>query len=122
MNPIISEILDILLRGIITVVIFGLFAVSIIGCFLLLNPLLKRRPNLYRFRGALDSAVPEKQELTKYQRHIWVQKIQEFRKINLKKILASKVNSKSMTLSTIIVIVLTVLFWLFAVMMRFRAK
>lgn len=122
MNPIISKILDILIGGIITVAIFGLLAVSIIGCFLLLSPLLKRRPNLHHFRGVLDSAVPEKQELTKYQRQIWVQKIQEFRKINLKKILASKVNPKSMTLSTIIVIVLTVLFWLLAAMMGFRAK
>ena len=122
MNPIISKILEILIGGIITAAIFGLLAASVIGCFLLLSPLFKRQPNLNHFHRTLDNAVPEKQELTKYQRHIWAQKIQEFRKINLKKILASKVSSKSMALPTITVIVLTVLFWLLAAMMGFRAK
>jgi hypothetical protein len=58
----------------------------------------------------LDSAAPEKRELTKYERLISGQKLQEFGKGNLKKISGSKVIPKSMPLSTIALIVLRVLF------------
>ena len=122
MIPLISKILDILLGGISTLVFFGLLAMGIIGCLLLLRPLLKRSPNLHHFRAVLNSAAPEKQELTKHERHIWVRKIQEFGKANLKKILASKITSKSMILPTIGLIVLTVLFWLIAAMTGFRSR
>ena len=122
MNPVISKILDILVGGIITLAFLGLLTAGIVGCFLLFTSLLKRGPNLRRFRATLDNAVYEKQELTKYEKYIWVQKIQEFGKTNLKKTLVSKVTSKSMIFPTITLIVLTVLFWLLAAMMRFRAK
>ena len=122
MNPDVSKILDILVGGIITLAFLGLLAAGIVGSFLLFCSLLKRRPNLREFRATVDSAVHEKQGLTKHEKYIWLQKIQKFGKTNLKKILVSKVTSKSMILPTIILIVLTVLFWLLAAMMGFRAR
>ncbi|MDE0465923.1 MAG: hypothetical protein OYL97_02605 [Candidatus Poribacteria bacterium] len=122
MNPVISKILDILVGGIITLAFLGLLAAGIVGSFLLFFSLLKRRPNLREFRATVDSAVHEKQGLTKHEKYIWMQKIQKFGKTNLKKILVSKVTSKSMILPTIILIALTVLFWLLAAMMGFRAR
>ena len=122
MEMIIFKILDILVGGIITIVFFGLVAMSIIGCLLLLRPLLKRPIRLDHFRAAPDSAIPEKQELTKQERYIWVQKLREFGKANLKKIFVSKATSKSMILATIGLIVLTLLFMLLAVMMEFRSN
>ena len=122
MNPDVSKILDILVGGIITLTFLGLLAAGIVGSFFLFCSLLKRRPNLREFRATVDSAVHEKQGLTKHEKHIWMQKIQKFGKTNLKKILVSKVTSKSMILPTIILIVLTVLFWLLAAMMGFRAR
>lgn len=122
MNPVISKILDILVGGIITLAFLGLLAAGIVGSFLLFYSLLKRRPNLREFRATVDSAVHEKQGLTKHEKYIWMQKIQKFGKANLKKILVSKVTSKSMILPTIILIALTVLFWLLAAMMGFRAR
>ena len=60
MNPVIFEILDILIAGTIILAFLGLLAAGIIGCFLLLTSSLKRYLNLRRFRAGLEEDTGRK--------------------------------------------------------------
>lgn len=65
MSPVISKILELLLGGIITLAFLGMLAAGIIGCFLLLRSLLKRRSKEASFSWRSSDTTLKKQEINR---------------------------------------------------------
>ncbi len=91
-----------------------------VGCVIIFRVLYRKwKSRIYR-RNPSDLLPTQKKNLTKYEKRMLVDKINESRKGNIKKSFASTVSTKGMIFGTIILIALTLLFVVGMILMKFQ--
>ncbi len=84
---------------------------TFVGCLLLLGLVLPKRKRRYKHLSISPKTTAEKREFTQQEKHLIVEKINENRMNNLKKTSAIDENSNYMIYATIILIALSILFF-----------
>ena len=109
------------LYGVLTVI--GAYPVHILtffGCILLLILVLPKRKRQHQQLSISPDSVAKSAEYTQNEKHLLAAKINESRSNNLKKSFAGSMSSKGMLFSTLGLIILTVLFVLGMILLKFQ--